>query len=334
MPGPQSSAERSVPGPSRATSLTAGRLTGLLWAALTVAIFSGWFVVTRFSVTRELGIWDIAALRFGIGALILSPAIFGRGRTLPPAAWGEGLVFALLWGLPFVLLVALGIQLTSAGRAASVAPTLMPVFAGLIGWAIFRQRPTSRRFAGYAAIVAGLAGLLAINPGGDGLRATAGFAALAAAAGMWAIYTLLFSRSGRTPIQASALICLWSSALLLPVYLGFGLSRFGHASASEIALQAGYQGVLMSSVAVVTFNRAVSLLGAGAATAIIALVPVGASLLAVPLLGEIPSPIEAAATALIIAGVVLAARTREVGKDHPSKKTGDEEARRPLFPSN
>ncbi|GLK83047.1 DMT family transporter [Ancylobacter defluvii] len=283
-------------------------MTGLLWAALTVTIFSGWFVVTRFSVTRELGIWDIAALRFGIGALILSPALFGKGRTLPRAAWGEGFVFALLWGLPFVLLVALGIQLTSAGRAASVAPTLMPVFAGLIGWAMFRQRPISSRFTGYAAIVAGLAGLLAIDPGGDGLRTMAGFAALAAAAGMWAIYTLLFSRSGRTPMQAAALICLWSSALLLPLYLGLGVSRFAQASAGEIALQAGYQGVLMSSVAVITFNRAVSLLGAGAATAIIALVPAGASLLAVPLLGEMPSPTETATIALIIAGVVLASR--------------------------
>ncbi|MDQ0513320.1 DMT family transporter [Ancylobacter amanitiformis] len=289
-------------------SFTPHRIAGLLWAALTVAIFSGWFVVTRFSVTRELGIWDIAALRFGIGALILSPVIFGKGRTLPRAAWGEGFVFALLWGLPFVLLVALGIQLTSAGRAAAVAPTLMPVFAGLIGWAMFRQRPTPPRFTGYAAIAAGLAGLLAINPSGDGLRSMAGFAALSAAAGMWAIYTLLFSRSGRTPIQAAALICLWSSALLLPVYLGSGFSRFGLASASEIALQAGYQGVLMSAVAVVTFNRAVSRLGAGAAAAIIALVPAGASLLAVPLLGEMPSLMEAATIALIIAGVVLASR--------------------------
>lgn len=308
MPGSRSPAAHRETGRSGVSPFTADRIAGLLWAALTVAIFSGWFVVTRFSVTRELGIWDIAALRFGIGALILWPALFGKGRPLAPAAWGEGLIFALLWGLPFVLLVALGIQLTSAGRAASVAPTLMPVFAGLIGWAVLRQRPTPSRFAGYAAIVAGLAGLLASHPGGDDLRAMAGFAALAAAAGMWAIYTLLFSRSGRTPIQAAALICLWSSALLLPVYLCFGLSRFGLASASEIALQAGYQGVLMSAVAVVTFNRAVALLGAGAATAIIALVPAGASLLAMPLLGEMPSPTETATIALIIAGVVLASR--------------------------
>jgi hypothetical protein len=45
---------------------------GFAWAGLAVTIFSGWFVVTRFSLTRELQIWDVAALRFGIGALLLA----------------------------------------------------------------------------------------------------------------------------------------------------------------------------------------------------------------------------------------------------------------------
>src|SRR6516164_9379215 len=113
-------------------------LSGCVWAALSVTIFSGWFVVTRFGVTRELRIWDITALRFGIGALLLAPVVLRRGSRLPIAAWKEGLVFALLWGVPFVLLVALGLRLTSAAEAASVAPTLMPVFAGGFAWVVLR----------------------------------------------------------------------------------------------------------------------------------------------------------------------------------------------------
>ena len=104
------------------------------------------------------------------------------------------------------------------------------------------------------------------------------------------------------------LICFWSAALFLPVYLFFGLSRLNHASANEIALQVIYQGVLMSGVAIITFNRVVSLLGSSAATAIIALVPAVASLLAVPILGETPSGIECAAIVIIVVGVLLASR--------------------------
>lgn len=135
-----------------------------------------------------------------------------------------------------------------------------------------------------------------------------GLGALAAAAAMWAVYTPLFRESGLTPIEAAALICFWSAALFLPAYPLFGLSRFSQAPAAEIALQALYQGVLMSGVAIFTFNRAVSRLGSAAATAIIALIPAVPSSLAIPILGEVPSGVEGVAIAIIVAGVLLASR--------------------------
>jgi hypothetical protein len=46
-------------------------------------IFSGWFVVTRFSVTHELRTWDVMALRFGVGAVLLFPFLIGSKRALP-----------------------------------------------------------------------------------------------------------------------------------------------------------------------------------------------------------------------------------------------------------
>ena len=52
-------------------------LRGFCWAGLSVTIFAGWFVVTRFSVTRELRLWDVTALRFGIGLYGISPLSAG-----------------------------------------------------------------------------------------------------------------------------------------------------------------------------------------------------------------------------------------------------------------
>ncbi len=284
------------------------RFTGLVWAAVAVTIFSGWFVVTRFSVTRELGIWDITALRFGIGALLLAPVLLRRRTSLSKGAWAEGLVFATLWGVPFVLLVALGLSLTSVAQAASIAPTLMPLFAGLFAWAFLRERQGRQRWLGYTGIFVGLSLLVSAGAAVHGPPNLAGLSALVAAAAMWAIYTLLFRKSGLTPIESAALICFWSAVLFLPVYVFLGLSRFSHASAAEITEQAVYQGVLMSGVAIFTFNRAVALLGSSAATAIIALLPAVASLIAIPVLGERPAPIECVAIAIIIGGVLLAAR--------------------------
>lgn len=283
-------------------------LFGFASAGASVAVFSGWFVVTRFAVTRELTIWDVTALRFGIGALVLLPVLL-KSR-LPPRAWGQGLIFALLWGAPFVILVALGLRLTSAAQAASTTPTLMPVFAGVIAWVGLGEWPGRPRLLGYGTIIAGLVVLTRASAPEGGVFDPVGLAALALAAAMWAVYTLMFRVSSLSALQSAALICFWSAVLFVPFYIGSGISRLGQASLQELALQGVYQGVLMSAVAIVTFNRAVAILGPGAATAVIALIPVVATLIAIPVLGEMPGPAAMVAIGVIVCGVVLAARPR------------------------
>ncbi len=279
----------------------------LAFAALT--IWSGWFAVTRLSLTRELGVYDIAALRLGVGALVLLPAFLHSARGIPRAAWREGAVLSVCWGAPFVLLLSWGVQLSSAAHAAALTPSMMPVFAGLIGWAVLRDRPGPLRWLGFALISAGVATLSAsLSTPGRPWDAWTGNAALLAAAALWAVYTLRVRRAGLSPMQAAALVCLYSSAIYLPVYALSGVSRLGLAPWPEVALQALYQGVLVSGVSIIAYTRAIALIGPGAASAIVSLVPVMATLLAIPILDERPTAFTTAAVAIIVAGVLLAAR--------------------------
>ncbi|MFX8848600.1 EamA/RhaT family transporter, partial [Acinetobacter baumannii] len=85
-----------------------------------VAILSGWFVVTRLGLRHELRIWDVIALRFGKGALFLTPFLLKGPSHLPLRDWAQGLVLAFLWGAPFILLVALALQLTTATLTSTV----------------------------------------------------------------------------------------------------------------------------------------------------------------------------------------------------------------------
>lgn len=287
--------------------VSASMAAGFAWAASAVLIFSGWFVVTRFSVTHELRVWDITALRFGIGCLLLSPVLLGSRSRLPARRWLAGLPLALLWGAPFVILVAIGLRLISAAQAAAVVPGAMPLFAGLFAF-ILGERQGRLRWTGFAAIAGGLTLLVAGGAPEHGVPSGKGIAALLAAAAMWAVYTLTFRRSGLSPLQSAALMCFWSTVLFLPVYVGLGLSRLAAASAGEILLQAGYQGVLMSGVALFAFNRSVTLLGASAASSIPAMVPVAASITAIPILGEVPAPAEWLAILVICTGVLLVSR--------------------------
>ena len=110
--------------------------------------------------------------------------------------------------------------------------------------------------------------------------------------------------------QAAALICFCSAILYLPLYLGLSLSSLTQASEGELVFQSIYQGIMMSVVALFAFNRAVVLLGPRAAAVIIALVPVMATLLPIPVLGDWPS---AAAICIIALGVGLAATSSNQG---------------------
>ena len=299
---------------SAAAEVAPARAAGHRWLGFVLAfaalvIWAGWFAVTRLSLTRELGAYDIAALRLGVGALVLLPAFLRGARGIPRAAWREGAILSACWGAPFVLLLSWGIGRSSAAHAAAVTPSTMPVFAGVIGWAMLRDRPGRRRWLGYAVICAGVAALPAVgHPAGGAWDAWAANAALLAAAGLWAVYTLRVRRSGLTPLQAAALVCIYSSLAYLPIYALSGLSRLRLAPWPEVALQALYQGVLVSGVSVIAFNRAIALIGPGAAASVVSLVPVVATLLGIPILGEWPTPLATVAVAAIVAGVLLAVR--------------------------
>jgi drug/metabolite transporter (DMT)-like permease len=284
---------------------------GVAWGSLAVIVLSGWFVVTRVGLRQDLRVWDVMALRFGEGALLLTPVLLVGPLRLRVQAWPKGIILALLWGAPFILLVGLGLQATSASLTSSVTPALMLVFAGLVAWTFFGERPSRRQLYGYAMIVTGLLALVYVYVRAEGRLDNGGAAALLTAAVLWALYTLRLPRTGVTALQAAALICFWSAILYLPLYLGLGLSSLTHVSEGELAFQSIYQG--MSVVALFAFNRAVVLLGPRAAAVIIALVPVTATLLAILVLGEWPSWLSAAAVCILALGVGLAAASFNQG---------------------
>ena len=79
----------------------------------------------------------------------------------------------------------------------------------------------------------------------------------------------------------------------------------------QIAFLAFYQGILASIVSLILFSVAVQNLGPQRATLGNATVPIFAAMLAVPVLGELPSLIQWLGIALVVSSVILAARMQE-----------------------
>ena len=104
------------------------------------------------------------------------------------------------------------------------------------------------------------------------------------------------------PLHAASLVSTGS----LPVYLALKGTRLAQLPPAELAIQAVFQGVLVTIIALLFYGRAVAILGASAGAAFLALVPALSALLAIPLLGEWPSEGDWVAIILISAGVYLA----------------------------
>jgi drug/metabolite transporter (DMT)-like permease len=94
--------------------------------------------------------------------------------------------------------------------------------------------------------------------------------------------------------------------IYLPVYLALFGTRLARLSFADLAIQAVFQGVLVTIISIVLYARAVAILGASRGAAFGALVPVLSALFAIPLLGERPSETDWLGIALISAGVYLA----------------------------
>jgi drug/metabolite transporter (DMT)-like permease len=80
----------------------------------------------------------------------------------------------------------------------------------------------------------------------------------------------------------------------------------GAQAIGEIVLQGAYQGLLVSLAALLLMARTVQTLGATTTAVFMAGVPPLSGLLSIPVLGEVPGPLEWAGMALTAVGIALA----------------------------
>lgn len=124
---------------------------GVNWPAMkiTMAEMTPW---TYRSITGVTG---------AIGLLLLTVALRQR-LSVPRRERPKLIAMALVNFTGFQVCVAYAISLMASGSAAVLAFT-MPLWATLVGWAVTKERPGARRFAGLALGMAGIFVLLSGN---------------------------------------------------------------------------------------------------------------------------------------------------------------------------
>ena len=254
--------------------------------------------------SNALTAWDVTALRFGIAGLILLPAFWRRG--LGGLRWPAALFLACGAGAPYVLLTAGGLAFAPAGHMGVITPSCMLLFATLGSWLLLRDRLHAGRLAGVLTILGGIVML-----GWDGLtnhgeQAWLGDLMFVLGGFFWASYTIGSRVWSVEPLHATVVVAVLSMLIYLPGYAAFAESQLSTAPWSEIIIQAVFQGLLSAIVALLLYTRAVAILGAARGAVFAALVPSFSLLLAIPLLGEIPTALQLVGVVLVTIGMVFA----------------------------
>jgi drug/metabolite transporter (DMT)-like permease len=281
-------------------------LKGVAYVLFSILIWSGWMVASRYGVKGSLSASDITVIRFGVAGMLLLPVAIRKGLAVGPYGIRGGALLAICIGAPYTNLAVEGMAYAPASHASTVINGSLLILTTVVGIHGLKE-PTSRlRLAGVAFSLIGIGCMLAAKSATSSPHQWIGHLLFVISGLMWGTYTLLLRAWRTDALHAAAAVCVFSLIGYLPLYLLFAQSHIGLANWREVAFQAVYQGVLTGVVALISFNHGVRILGASHASVFIPLVPVLSTLLAIPILHEIPSALEWAGVAAVSSGVLLA----------------------------
>ena len=264
--------------------------------------------------------FDLTALRFVVaGALILPFAIAWWPRHLPLHAT---LAMSICGpGALYTVLMYFGLKDSSAAYGGVFANGSLPIFTIVLEFFVARSVPSGRQLIAVLILVIGavLVGLPGLRSGGDSVVSAIAF--FLAASAVLSIYVIGVKRWQVEARQALALVSLPNAVLFLPVWFFFLPSTIEEAPWSTILLQAAFQGLGPGFLAVILFSLSARILGPTPSAGLAAAVPASATLLAIPVLGEIPTAIEWIGIAIVTAGlVVLLTAGQRSRNEEPAKR--------------
>lgn len=277
--------------------------TGMVLAML---IFGSNFVISRHAVLNGLTSHDLLALRFGIAGVLLLPGFVAGGvRTCNGVGWGRGTLLAIMSGFPMSFLLLTGVTYAPAAHGATIGPGLVTVISIIGSVVLFGAVITRQLVLGIIGVLLGLvclgiAGTTHTNPSilfGDLCFVGVGL--------IWGMYPLLVQLWRLDALKVTSIVAVLSM-VYLPFYALFFFRGFDVAPWWVIVLHGFNQGVLNVILGLWLWSLAARALGPAVAGRFPPTIPVIGTLLAIPVLGEIPTGLQVAGIALIIGGLFVA----------------------------
>jgi drug/metabolite transporter (DMT)-like permease len=280
---------------------------GIGAAFFTVCIWACWLIVIKLGTQTALTSYDLALLRFGVPCVLLLPFAWQARKKIAAVPFKYLIGITCGAGVPFVFLSSTGMSFAPASHAGLLLPGTFPLFVTAIAYFFYKEPLSRLRLCGLIGIFSGIVLLLVTSLFVSEGQVWLGDLYLLGASLCWAIYTISLRVAGLPPLAASGLLSLVSLILLFVLFfLGDVDSGISQVSLDVIIKQVFVQSILVGVVAGFSYGFAINQLGAERTSAVGAFTPVLTSLLAIPLLGEIPTLDVVAGLILVGIGVVFA----------------------------
>jgi drug/metabolite transporter (DMT)-like permease len=281
-------------------------INGYLAAAATLVMWSCFSLISRLGAKSILTPYDIFALRLVTASLVLLPF----ARSMPRGWWRDLRLWrlAVLCSLLYCPLAYQGFKFAPASHGAILLSGMQPFLISAVVWLIAGTRPNRIRSVGLACIGIGI--VCAAMPYFTHWSADSIFGdfLIFLSSVSWAFYAVLATRWGYSAWTQTRAVVFISVIVYLPIYLLWLPKEIASAPLAMILIQSSFQGIIATIVAMFTYLKALSLIGAERTSSFLALVPIVVGVCAVPLLNEALTPWLAAGVVFVSLGSYVASR--------------------------
>ena len=284
--------------------------TGYIAAWCIVAVWSLWLIVSRVANESGLTIYDLAAMRYGLAALIGAPLCLyykpWRGLSFLQIA-----LLSFILGPVYILIVFSGFLFAPAAHGGIFMNGLLPLISILFAIFFIGVIPSSQQLLGALLILISAIALAWDTSASSGNGAWIGDILFLIGALFFSTYMILSERWRLGAMQIIFCGTLVNAALYLPVWWLWLPSGMVNAPITPLLIQAIYQGFVPNLIGLLFIAHASRTIGNGTTSFILAAVPGGGAILGVVMLGENLHLISVFALVILTVGLLLSVRRKQ-----------------------
>ncbi|MEP3844469.1 MAG: DMT family transporter [Paracoccaceae bacterium] len=284
-------------------------VTGYVAAWSIVLVWSFWLIVSRVANQSGLTVYDLAALRYGLAALVAAPLCLyykpWRGLSL----WKVS-VLSFVLGPVYILIVFSGFLFAPAAHGGIFMNGVLPLISIAFAVIFLRVLPSFQQALGAVLILVSTVVLAWDASVSSGEDAWIGDLLFLIGALFFSTYMILSERWQLGAMQIIFCGTIVNAALYLPVWFLWLPSGLVEAPIGPLLLQAVYQGFVPNLMGLLFIAHASRTIGNGNTSFILAAVPGGGAILGALILGESLNLLSILALVILTSGLMMSVRRR------------------------